>query len=252
MAHRFKKLTIPLAIIVGFVAFGLILRSEPRTPNSSGEVVSPTSTDVRGDTEESTTEAGMGKVARVTFVVDGDTVELEGGERVRLIGIDTPERGKSFYGEAREALAALVLNKTVRLERDISERDRYGRFLAYLYLDEMFVNLELVQNGFAKAYTYPPDVAHAEEFVVAEGQARKAGRGLWGTTDTNSAAKNNAASVGVPPTGGYEMPACATTDCDCGDFISREQAQWFHDTHNPSDAHRLDRDKDGRVCETLP
>mgnify|MGYP001595493991 CR=1 FL=1 len=122
----------------------------------------------------------------VNRVVDGDTIALETGEKVRYIGINSPEsvdprRSVQCFG--REASAynkKLVEGKAVKLVKDISETDRYGRLLRYVYLEDgTFINLKLVQEGFAHAATFPPDVAQAEEFVAAERAARLAGKGLW-------------------------------------------------------------------------
>lgn len=127
----------------------------------------------------------------VDRVVDGDTiiVQVSGRkERVRLIGIDTPESVKPntpvqcFALEASARTKSLLPKGTaVRLVRDVDLRDRYGRLLAYVYRqpDDLFVNLSLVRDGFASAYTFPPNVAHTDEFVAAAADARSAGRGLW-------------------------------------------------------------------------
>ncbi|MBI4449971.1 thermonuclease family protein [Candidatus Uhrbacteria bacterium] len=122
----------------------------------------------------------------VAKVVDGDTIVLEGGETVRYIGIDTPEtvdprRGVQCFGpEASKANKALVEGKRVRLVSDVEDRDKYHRLLRYVYLpDGTFVNLELARQGFAPAYTYPPNNAHVEEFRMAAREAREAKRGLW-------------------------------------------------------------------------
>ncbi|MDO8622494.1 MAG: thermonuclease family protein [bacterium] len=122
----------------------------------------------------------------VAQVVDGDTIVLEGGETVRYIGIDTPEtvdprRGVQCFGpEASKANKALVEGKRVRLVADVEDRDKYHRMLRYVYLpDGTFVNLELARQGFAPAYTYPPNNAHVEEFRLAAREAREAKRGLW-------------------------------------------------------------------------
>lgn len=134
--------------------------------------------------------AGAG-AARVTRVVDGDTIRVRLGgaeERVRLIGIDTPEthgRGglrECFGAEASRRLAQLIPPGTeVRLVRDVEARDRYRRLLAYVYRrsDGLFVNLAMAEEGFAAVLTYPPNVAHADEFVAAVRSARVAQRGLW-------------------------------------------------------------------------
>lgn len=134
-------------------------------------------------------DAGLGVV---THVVDGDTLDVRLGdaeERVRLIGVDTPEsvapdRPVQCYGaEASLYLATLVPEGTeVRLERDAEPRDRYGRLLAYVYRadDDLLVNLELVEQGYADAVTYGDNEALYDEMVAAEARARDGGRGLWG------------------------------------------------------------------------
>ena len=132
---------------------------------------------------------GTRETARVLRVVDGDTilVELDGRqERVRYIGVDTPEtvapdRPPGCFGqEANAANKALVEGKTVQLERDVSERDRFDRLLRYVYVGEVFVNEELVRQGYATATTFPPDVRENTRFRALEREARQAGRGLWG------------------------------------------------------------------------
>jgi len=108
--------------------------------------------------------------------------------RVRLLGIDTPETVKPntpvecFGVEATKHLNALTpKGTTVELVRDVEPRDRYGRLLAYLYRarDHLFVNVAMARDGYAAAYTYPPNVAHASEIVAAASEARDQNRGLW-------------------------------------------------------------------------
>jgi micrococcal nuclease len=123
--------------------------------------------------------------------VDGDTIRVRVGRRVepvRLLGIDTPETKdprkpvQCFGKEASARTAALLPRGTpLRLVRDVEGRDRYARLLAYVYraTDGLFVNLALVQEGYAVTLTYPPNVAHAGEFVAAAARARSAGLGLW-------------------------------------------------------------------------
>ena len=122
---------------------------------------------------------GDGEQARVAQVVDGDTVTLEDGRRVRYLGINTPERDQPFYDEAREANRRLVEGKTVWLVLDTQPTDRFGRILAYVWSGDQFVNLELVRQGFANAYTQPPNVRYSEQIVAAEREAREAEVGLW-------------------------------------------------------------------------
>jgi micrococcal nuclease len=128
--------------------------------------------------------------ARVVRVVDGDTVVVRTGghdERVRYIGVDTPESVKPgtpvqcFAKAASAANKRLVQGQEVRLVHDAEARDRYGRMLAYVYRssDGLFVNAELVRRGYAKPLTIPPNVAHAVELRRLAAAARREGRGLW-------------------------------------------------------------------------
>ncbi len=128
---------------------------------------------------------------QVVRVVDGDTIQVccVFGDRVkvRYIGVDTPEthhpmKGIEPYGmEASEANRKLVDGKTVRLEFDVQEQDRYGRLLAYVYMEEgTFVNAWLVQHGYAVVMTIPPNVKHQGLFLKLQREAREARRGLWG------------------------------------------------------------------------
>ncbi|MDD3434723.1 MAG: thermonuclease family protein [Candidatus Pacebacteria bacterium] len=129
--------------------------------------------------------------ALVSRIIDGDTIELLDGKKVRYIGIDTPETVdprkavQCFGKESKEANSNLVLNKVVILKKDVSETDKYGRLLRYIYLEDgTFVNLWLVKNGYAFVDTYPPDVAYSREFLMAEQEARQNKRGLWDNCQT--------------------------------------------------------------------
>lgn len=125
----------------------------------------------------------------VLRVIDGDTIEVEKLGKVRYIGIDTPEtkhpsRGPEFYGrEAFEANKRLVEGKKVRLELDVAERDKYGRILAYVYVGDLFVNAWLVEHGYARVMTYPPNVKYADLFLKLERKARESDEGLWGVPE---------------------------------------------------------------------
>jgi micrococcal nuclease len=126
--------------------------------------------------------------AVVSRVVDGDTVVLRGGERVRYIGMDTPESVKpgtpvQCYAErASRENERLIEGQRVRLRYDSERQDRYGRTLAYVYRarDGLFVNAELVRRGYARVLTIPPDDTHASLFRHLAARARAARRGLWG------------------------------------------------------------------------
>jgi micrococcal nuclease len=129
-----------------------------------------------------------GVVARV---VDGDTIVVRAGstdEDVRLIGLDTPEtvdprRPVGCYGPEASAYAKRLLSgRRVRLAYDRELRDRYGRYLAYVYLDRdpaLFVNARLLAEGFARTLAIPPNTRYADRFAALERDASIAGRGLW-------------------------------------------------------------------------
>ena len=122
---------------------------------------------------------------KVKRVVDGDTIELENGQKVRYIGINTPEtvdprRPVQCFGiESSLANKKLVEGKAVTLEKDVSETDKYGRLLRYVYLGNVFVNEYLVRNGFAQVSSYPPDVKYQNIFLKAQQEARRIRLGLW-------------------------------------------------------------------------
>jgi len=118
-------------------------------------------------------------------VVDGDTLVLDGGERVRLIGVDTPEtvdprRPVQYFGKEASAFTRrMAQGKTVRLEYDQDTRDRYDRTLAYVYLpDGSFLNAEIIRQGYGHAYVRFP-FRYQEQFLALEREAREQGRGLW-------------------------------------------------------------------------
>ena len=131
------------------------------------------------------------QLVKVDRVIDGDTIKIETGQSVRYIGIDTPELHdprkpvQCFAKEAYEKNKQLVEGKTVRLEKDVSQTDKYGRLLRYIFLSQtatseaLFVNKYLVTEGYAYAATFPPDVRYAELFKNEQKQAMESKKGLW-------------------------------------------------------------------------
>lgn len=120
----------------------------------------------------------------VTQIIDGDTIEVRIGEvgyRVRYVGVNTPERDEVCYQEAKNANVALVQGQTVRLVKDQSNTDRYGRLLRYVYVNGLFVNEQLVRDGWAEAVTYEPDAQYKSQFQQLEREARDARRGCHPT-----------------------------------------------------------------------
>lgn len=211
--------------------------------------------------------AGNLQPAQVINVVDGDTIDvlIDGVEfRVRYILVDTPEtkhpqRGVEPFGpEASEANRRLVEGQPVRLEKDVSETDQYGRLLRYVYVGDLMVNEELLRLGLAQVSTYPPDVKYVDRFLAVQRQAQAAGVGMW---DSQPVVEPPVPTAPPPPAAppvrspGYTGPYDPFgPDRDCGDFATHAEAQaFFEAAGGPSrDPHRLDGDHDGMVCESLP
>lgn len=171
------------------------------------------------------------KEAKVSRVVDGDTVELSDGSKVRLIGVNTPESTTTTepYGkEASNYTKSQLTGKTVYLEKDVSETDKYGRLLRYVWLSipneisdseirTKMYNAILVQNGYSQVSTYPPDVKYQEYFTKYNAEARNANKGLWainhnGTTkgdtpvsSTGSGSSSSTSSSSSPSSSGHGL-----------------------------------------------
>ncbi len=155
------------------------------------EVITPPVTETASPLASSSVQ--LQNSVQVVRVIDGDTIEvnLQGkNTKVRLIGVDTPEtvdprRGVQCFGkEASNQTKSLVDQKRVILTKDVSETDKFGRLLRYVYLpledgQLLFLNDYLVREGFAHASTYPPDVAFSAQFTEAERAARLGKKGLW-------------------------------------------------------------------------
>lgn len=189
-----------LLLAIGLVAWAGCTDGRPRQ-----QQLAPTETP-----PEPEAARGLADERLCVRVIDGDTIELDGGEKVRYIGIDTPEtvhpqKPVQWMGkEASEANRVLVEKRKVRIEHDVERTDRYGRTLAYVWLGEILVNEQLVQLGYAQVSTYPPNVKYQERFLAAQRAAREAGRGLWGATP----AVEETPAVRTPPT----ASAAADTD----------------------------------------
>ena len=115
----------------------------------------------------------------VTKVIDGDTITLSDDNHVRLIGINTPEKGQFYYQEAKDKLTSLVEGKEVSLVKDKTNNDRYGRLLRYVYLDDIFINEVMVEEGYAEAIEYKPNLAHQDVLEAAELEAKRQNLGIW-------------------------------------------------------------------------
>lgn len=177
-----------LIIISGLNFLWLGLKPAPQIP-----VTTPTPVALE-NAAIATNSAALGiegEKALVTKVIDGDTIDLENGKTVRFIGMDTPEtvdprRPVGCFGkEASNETKKLLSGKVVILQKDVSEEDKYGRLLRYIYLpldngQILFVDDYLVREGFARVLTYPPDVKYDGQLREAERQAKVNKKGLWG------------------------------------------------------------------------
>jgi micrococcal nuclease len=197
-------------------------------------------------------EVPDGDDVTVDRVVDGDTLVVSGGRRVRLIGVDTPETEhpsvdvQCFGREASAFLADLLPRGTaVRLVYDLERTDRYDRTLAYVYRrsDGAFVNGELVRRGFALVATVPPNVRHADELVAWQRDAREHGRGLWAACPVpdESRAVPDDATPCDPAYPSHCVPS-PPPDLDCDDLDGGAVIV------RPPDPHHLDGDGDGTAC----
>jgi|GEM_PF-878325 len=206
---------------------------------------------------------------RVLTVVDGDTltIDMDGvSQTLRLIGLDTPETVdprkpvQCFGKEASQKAKNVLTGKRVHIERDVTQGvyDKYNRLLAYVFLEDgTFFNEMMIREGYGHEYTYATPYAYQTLFQEAEHDARVNGRGLWAVDacagDTTSPPTPHVVTDTAvsSTTSGY---TCATNTYNCTDFSTQAEAQHvFEECGGTSnDIHRLDSDKDGRACESLP
>lgn len=187
------KVLVVASLLIIILGFNLLWFGSNSIQETSP--ISSTKTTQVAENSKIATESGVvgasGEQVLVTKVIDGDTIQIEGNITIRLIGIDTPEtkdprRPVGCFGkEASNETKSLIDGKMVILEKDISDTDKYGRLLRYIYLpldkDKMlFVNDYLVREGYALVLTYPPDVKYNDQLREAETQAKLEKRGLWG------------------------------------------------------------------------
>jgi micrococcal nuclease len=222
-----KKLLIIFSIILIFllgIGIGFWLGNIQYSKNINSNGINQTSESEAKSDGENKDFVGEFKVSRV---IDGDTIEIEGGERVRYIGIDTPETVdprkpvQCFGIEASNKNKELVEGKTVRLEKDVTDRDKYKRLLRYIYVGDTFINLEMVKQGFAYSYSYPPDIKYQDQIVAAQQEAEKSKNGLWSACPLDAGK-----SATVPPE--EVTPKETSGDCTIKGNISTTGEKIYH------------------------
>jgi len=117
--------------------------------------------------------------AVISEVIDGDTVKLQNGKTVRLLGINTPEKGQPYYEESTSRLRELIEGKEVILEKDVDDKDQYGRLLRYIFLNSENINVKLVREGLATVYIISPNVKYKTELRKAENEAKNSKINIW-------------------------------------------------------------------------
>jgi micrococcal nuclease len=262
------NLAIAIAVVIALACTGPPGgASSTPTPSSTSTSSAPTDAAIVIATPIPTSgaTAGLGpngptEAATVVRVVDGDTIVVDRGrgeEKLRYIGMDTPETVKpgspvEWMGpQASAANKALVGGRQVILEKDVSETDRFGRLLRDVWLQRpegwLMVNLELVRTGFAAVSTYPPDVKYVDLLLAAQREAREAGAGLWADQPEPSPTATTTSGGGTASCDSSYPTVCIPPpppDLDCGDVPFRN----FKVVG--ADPHRFDGNHDGVGCET--
>lgn len=227
-----QRILIISAILAAMLlsACGETVTTPPPTPPPATTPTQPATTEPTP--EPASTPSPEFTEAKVIRVIDGDTIEVNiagATYTVRYIGIDTPEtvhpsKPVEYMGkEASDKNKELVDGKTVELEKDVSETDRYGRLLRYVYLGDLFINAELVRLGYAQVSTYPPDVKYQDLFLQLQQEAREAGRGLWASQPpTQEPAQSTGKYVGSIKSDKYHYPTCSAAK-----KILPENLIWF-------------------------
>lgn len=157
-----------------------VLKDNNRQKQDSSEISIPKQND------EAQTTVGLNQRERhtreeffVSQVIDGDTLVLKNGQTVRLLGINAPEKEEPFFKEATEKMKNLVAGKKIWVEKDVEEKDRYGRALAYVFTENIFINEQIVISGYAVSQTIQPNVKYQDKILEAERDARRNCSGMW-------------------------------------------------------------------------
>lgn len=272
-----RKLAIYYTIVIFalFMLIGLIAPTAPvkQLDNHAQETTPPIRTAVTSSEKKPSKQPQVSNLYDVVRVIDGDTVDVSIGgkvQRIRLIGIDTPETVdprkpvQCFGKEASAKAKELLEGKQIRLESDSSQdnSDKYGRLLRYVYLEDgSMYNKAMLSGGYAHEYTYNVPYKYQSDFRQAQKDAEQAGKGLWATTtcngDTSKASQQN--TPVTPPQAASPQPTSSQTsscdpnyspcipdvsyDLDCNDIAIKVKIVGV-------DRYKLDRDGDGYGCDS--
>lgn len=263
-----------VCLVLFIVSFGITdVFHEPESPKT--ETVSKQQAKPTPKTKLNPYQTGT-----VTKVIDGDTIEvnLNGKiEKVRMLLIDTPEtvhpnQPVQPYGkEASDFTQKLLLNKEVKLEKDQEDKDKYGRLLRYIYVEDQSVQELLLTEGLARVAVYPPNTKYEQKYRELQDQAKAKKIGIWSINgyvkddgfdppekkETVQKTNQSEPQTSRPSnTQSRSQPRSTSTytggDKDCKDFATQREAQRFFESQRPGDPHGLDRDGDGIACESLP
>lgn len=234
--HRGVRIALGIYGILLFCALALlVIPPGPKERERATATPAASSTTSTRPTDNVAVEpTGLMEEAEVVRVIDGDTIEVQIGERlepVRLIGIDTPESVRPgtpvecFGWEASAYTKSQLSGASVQLERDITDRDKYRRLLRYVWKDGVLINQRLVAEGYAQVYTYPPDVKYDALLREAQEDARQAARGLWGGCAEED--------ISVPPVGGSVHPEEGPNGCSIKGNINIEGEHIYHTPECP-------------------
>ena len=227
MSNLFRQNKIFPAIIVGALIVG------------AGVYFGLESRESKKESSSSQTECLAPSEAIVTKIIDGDTVVVEGGSHVRLLGIDADESGFLCYGEAKTRLEELVLNKEVKLEKDQTDVDQYDRCLRYIFLGDENIGLQLVEEGLAIARFYPPDVKYQKEITQTEKEAIDGKVGCkWSASAAASADKTEKEQLQWEKLTTEKLGYDVVSACEAGQYLGRELiiegkvVDAYHDSKN--------------------
>lgn len=262
-----KWLLLLVALLIGVIIFFAIFSRQFQDTEHSNTLGA---TAIETEQKNSQTPLQQSIVYEVARVVDGDTIEIkaDGGIRkVRMIGIDTPEKNhpskpvECFAKEASDHLSQLISGKSVSIEADPGQdtRDKYGRYLYYIFLNDQNVNQQMISDGYAYEYTYNTPYKYQNDFKKAQITASESDKGLWSPSTCNgeraasSSTPASNAAITTPSAVGDQSSDCdpnytpcvpnVSYDLDCGDIT-------FSVRVIGNDHHRFDKEGDGRGCES--